>query len=51
MKYIGELKEVYNQLLDCRKNGANSTNCHFSLFSTPEKTKAWEDGKKNSQSK
>ena len=26
-------------------NGANETNCHFSIFSTPEFTRAWEKGR------
>jgi len=30
---------------DCGKNGANTTNCHFRLFASPELTKAWERGK------
>jgi len=30
---------------DCGKNGANTTNCHFRLFATPELTKSWERGK------
>jgi len=33
--------------VDCARNGANSINCHFSIFSTPERIKAWEDGKKH----
>ena len=33
---------------DCRENGANTHNCHFSIFSKPEFTKAWEEGKKPS---
>ncbi len=28
-------------------HGANEINCHFSLFSTPEKTKEWEKGRKD----
>jgi hypothetical protein len=31
---------------DCGLNGPNTTNCSFKLFSTPEKTKQWELGKK-----
>ena len=30
---------------DCAKNGANTTNCHFSIFSSRENTEAWERGK------
>ena len=33
--------------LNCAKNGANTTNCHFSIFSSPENTKAWEQGEKD----
>ncbi len=31
---------------DAEFNGANTTNCHFSLFGKPELTKAWESGKR-----
>jgi len=40
---------TYWQGYDCGKNGANDNNCHFGLFSTPEKTKAWENGKKEAE--
>ena len=30
---------------DCEMNGANTKNCHFSLFSTREHTRAWEEGR------
>ena len=30
---------------DYAANGANMTNCHFSLFATPAHTKAWEQGR------
>lgn len=36
---------AYRMGYDCGKNGANTTNCHFGIFSTPENTKAWERGK------
>ena len=32
---------------DCAINGANTTNCHFSIFSTPERTRQWEAGKEH----
>lgn len=32
---------------DCAKNGANTTNCHFSIFSLKENTEAWERGEKD----
>jgi hypothetical protein len=31
---------------DSEKNGVNIENCHFSFFSRPELTTAWEKGKK-----
>ena len=31
--------------------GPNTTNCHFSIFSTHEKTKAWEKGKAKGDAK
>lgn len=31
---------------DAGLNGPNTINCHFRLFSTPEKTKEWERGNK-----
>jgi len=31
---------------DAEMNGANTTNCHFSLFSNPQFAAAWENGKK-----
>lgn len=37
---------AYEMGKDCAINGANETNCHFSIFSTPENTKAWEKGKR-----
>jgi len=40
-----EETDAYNMGKDCGRNGANTTNSHFSIFSTPEKTKAWEQGK------
>ena len=30
---------------DAEVNGASEMNCHFSIFSNPEKTKEWENGK------
>ena len=38
---------AYKMGKDCAKNGANTTNCHFSIFSSKENTKAWEKGKKD----
>jgi len=38
-------EQAFEMGKDCAINGANTTNCHFSIFSKPEFTKAWEDGK------
>jgi hypothetical protein len=38
---------AYKMGYDCGKNGANTTNCHFSIFSSKENTKEWERGKKD----
>ncbi len=38
--------EAYKHGYDCGINGANETNCHFSIFASKENTKAWERGKK-----
>lgn len=34
---------------DAAINGPDSENCHFGIFSTPEKTKEWERGKKDGE--
>jgi len=41
---------AYKMGKDCAKNGENTTNCHFSIFSSRENTEAWERGK-NEQEK
>jgi len=38
---------AYKMGLDNAKNGANITNCHFSIFSSPENIRAWEKGVKD----
>jgi len=38
---------AYKMGYDCGLNGANETNCNFGIFSTPENTKLWEEGKKD----
>jgi len=40
-----ELQYAYEMGKSCAENGANLINCHFNIFSSPEKTKAWEEGK------
>lgn len=37
----------YQMGYDCAINGANTTNSHFSLFSTPEKLKEWQRGRED----
>ena len=39
-----ELQHCYEMGRDAKKNGASPINCHFSLFRTPEMTRAWEKG-------
>lgn len=34
---------------DAGKNGADTTNSHFAIFSRPEFTKAWERGKRKAE--
>lgn len=36
--------KAYDHGVDCAKNGANKINSHFSIFSKPEYTQAWERG-------
>ena len=38
-------QEAYDFGYDFGKNGANTTNCHFSIFATTELMKSWEKGK------
>ena len=45
-KYKGNLKKCYEMGYDGGVNGANTDNCHFGLFASPEMTKAWENGNK-----
>jgi ribosome modulation factor len=42
-------KICYAMGYDCGMNGADAKNCHFSLFSKPEYTRAWEDGKRQAE--
>ncbi len=39
-------KLAYLAGFDCAINGANTNNCHFSLFARTELTRAWERGKR-----
>jgi hypothetical protein len=38
-------KICFEQGYDCEMNGANETNCHFSLFRSPAHMMAWQRGK------
>ncbi len=40
------IKDAYYAGVNTKANGANTTNCNFRHFATPEQTKAWEAGKK-----
>lgn len=42
-------EHAYNMGYDCAINGADDINCHFSIFSTTENTKAWANGKKDGE--
>lgn len=42
---VPDLKYCEEMGRDCALNGANTTNCNFRLFRSPEHTKAWERGK------
>ena len=43
------LQKCYEKGYDAGKNGANTTNSHFSLFTSPDRTKAWEKGNKRAK--
>lgn len=42
-------KYAHKMGYDCGINGANTTNCHFTIFSRKEFTKSWEEGKKKAK--
>ena len=39
-------KYAYKMGKDCAKNGPNTENCHFSIFSSRENADEWARGKK-----
>ena len=41
---------AYAMGYDCGLRGADLENCHFSIFSTRENTRAWEAGKRDAES-
>jgi hypothetical protein len=45
MAGVTDLDHAYNMGMDYYLNGVRDNNCHFSLFSTKEGTKAWERGR------
>ena len=53
-KFLAEIHTASEKICfamgyDCEMNGADEKNCHFSLFSSPENTKAWESGKEKAR--
>lgn len=44
-----DLHEAYQMGRDCAERGADTTNCHFSIFNSREKTEAWERGKRDAE--
>jgi len=44
-------RDPYKLGFDCGLNGANMENCHCSIFSSPENTKKWEQGKRDGDAK
>ena len=44
-----ELRTPYDAGYDCGYFGADTKNCHFAWFSTPENTPSWELGKRNGE--
>jgi hypothetical protein len=44
-----DAEAAYQAGRDCGKNGANTTNCHFTIFSSKENTRAWERGKADAE--
>jgi len=43
------VREAYDHGYDCGLNGANLTNCHFSIFQSQDNTAAWNEGKKDGE--
>lgn len=42
---------AYRMGRDAALNGANTKNCHFTLFATPEMTAGWERGNRDAKEK
>lgn len=42
-----DLQHAYDMGYDCGLNGANTTNCDFRNFSSPEFTQEWERGQRD----
>ena len=43
------LQIAYDRGYACGLSGPNEDNCHFTLFATPDMTKAWEHGKRDGE--
>lgn len=41
--------EAFRAGYDCAVNGADTVNCHFRFFATPDLTRAWENGKRRGE--
>ena len=48
---IDRLQLAYEMGVDYVRNGADTKNCHFSLFATHGMTKEWERGRDDEQRK
>lgn len=42
-------QEAYKMGYDYGREGANDRNCHYSIFSSEENTRAWEQGKRDAE--
>ena len=46
-----QLQECYEKGYDSIINKPNTTNCNFSLFSSPDRKDAWERGRSDAEEK
>jgi hypothetical protein len=42
-------RDPYQCGYDAGRNGPNTDNCHFAIFSTPSRMKEWERGKRDGE--
>jgi hypothetical protein len=47
MSKYPDFNTPYEAWHDAGENGASVRNCHFGFFSTPERTREWENGNKD----